>query len=787
MRGETEQKGAEGAEGMKQEDFMTMDTLTDYDQFIAGKTRPAEWHGFEPAEFTAPMKPFQQLAVSFALRRGRAALFEDTGLGKTRQLAEWAHQVMRHTDAPVLIFTKLAVTLQTIAEAEACGIAIREARQPEDVDGPGIYVTNYERLNAMQEGGVLARLGGVVLDESSILKNFTGRMSSNLREWCAGIPFRLCATATPAPNDFTELGQHAEFLGVMAAPQMLATWFINDTQDTGAWRLKGHARADFWRWVSTWAACIFKPSDVGDSDEGYVLPPLAIEEVRFDVPQPSAQRDESGEFLFDTTVVNAANIAKEAARTIGERAQWIAGTIADAPDECWAVFVETNEEADAIGRALDAREIDGWVEVRGSDRDEHKKTRLWQFTRGEKRVIVTKSEIAGFGLNWQHCARVIFASPDYSFEQWYQAVRRFYRFGQKRPVVCYMLRGENMERVADVWRGKMAQFEAMKEEMRTASAQLAGEQKPGMVCHTDLVKAKGEGWTLYHGDCVRMARTLPDGCIDFSVFSPPFADLFTYSNDVQDMGNCASMEDFMAQFRFLIVELLRVTAPGRHAAVHCVDLLATKWKDGYMGYKDFSGAIVRAFMECGWTMWSRITIWKCPVVEMTRTKAHGLLHKTLKKDSADSRMGSAEYLLVFRKPGENARPITHTPESFPVSLWQEMASPVWLTVDQGDVLNSVKEQGDERHICPLQKDVIRRALAMWSTPGDLVFSPFTGIGSEGYESLLGHRRFIGAELKHSYWKQACANLERAAGLASMELMPPTVSEFVKLSPAPHAA
>ena len=550
---------------------------------------------------------------------------------------------------------------------------------------------------------------------------------------------------------------------------MLATWFINDTGDTGTWRLKGHARADFWRWVSEWAACVFKPSDVGDSDEGYDLPGLDIQEVRFAVPQAEAVADAKGDALFDMTVVNAANKSKEARKTVDERARWIAEYVASAGAEPVAVFVETNDEADAVGEALDALNIDDWVEVRGSDKPEHKEQRLWQFTTGEKRVIITKCEIAGFGLNWQHCSRVIFASPDYSFEQWYQAVRRFYRFGQTREVVCYMLRGENMERVADVWRQKMAQFDLMKHEMRAASRNLAGESRDGMTCFTGMKKAAGANWELYRGDCVRLASGLPSDSIDFSVFSPPFADLFTYSNDVQDMGNCGSMEEFIEQFRFLVRELLRITTPGRQCAVHCVDLLAAKWKDGYIGYKDFSGAIVRVFMDEGWIMWSRITIWKCPVIEMTRTKAHGLLHKTLKKDSANSRTGSAEYLLIFRKRGDNPKPISHTDTSFPVSLWQEMASPVWQTVDQGDVLNSRKEQGDEKHICPLQLGVIRRALTLWSRPGDVVFSPFSGIGSEGHEAVRMGRKFIGSELKESYWKQAAENLRRAEGELSQDM------------------
>jgi DNA modification methylase len=268
---------------------------------------------------------------------------------------------------------------------------------------------------------------------------------------------------------------------------------------------------------------------------------------------------------------------------------------------------------------------------------------------------------------------------------------------------------------------------------------------------------------MYHGDCVRVAKTLADNSVGMAVFSPPFADLFTYSSDVQDMGNCKDMEGFMEQFGYLIDELMRITMPGRECAVHCCDLLATKWKDGDIEFKDFSGAIASAFRERGWLLHSRVCIWKDPVTEMQRTKAHGLLYKTLRTDSSKSRVGSADYLLVFRKPGVNPKPITHTVESLPLDRWQELASPVWMTVDQGRVLNGreASESKDERHICPLQLDVIERALTLWSAEDDVIFSPFAGIGSEGYCALQMGRRFIGAELKESYFKTACENLANA--------------------------
>jgi len=262
---------------------------------------------------------------------------------------------------------------------------------------------------------------------------------------------------------------------------------------------------------------------------------------------------------------------------------------------------------------------------------------------------------------------------------------------------------------------------------------------------------------------VRVAKQIEDESIDFSVFSPPFADLFTYSDDLQDMGNCADLSEFTQHFELLIDEMMRIMVPGREVAVHCVDLLSTKWKHGKIEFQDFSGELIRAFWRKGFLFHSRICIWKSPVTEMQRTKAHGLLYKTLKADSCDSRVGCSDYLLIFRKPGKNPKPVTKDPAKYPVDWWQEVASPVWMTVDQGRVLNrdGARDDQDEKHICPLQLDVIDRAVTLWSNEGDLVYSPFTGIGSEGFSAIKLNRRFVGSELKESYFKQACQNLKNA--------------------------
>ena len=271
-----------------------------------------------------------------------------------------------------------------------------------------------------------------------------------------------------------------------------------------------------------------------------------------------------------------------------------------------------------------------------------------------------------------------------------------------------------------------------------------------------LAEHHGDKFSAYHGDCVDVLSQFPDASIGFSVYSPPFGSLFVYSESAADMGNSTD-DEFADHYAFLVREKFRVTQPGRLTAVHCSDLPMTKWKDGAVGIKDFSGQIIAIHEAAGWIYHGRRTIWKSPVVEMTRTKHVGLLYKQLQKDSSKSRGGMPDYLLTFIKPGENANPICHTPESFPLAQWQEWASPVWMTVNQSNVLNVAvaREANDERHLCPLQIDVIERALTMWSNQSDVVLSPFMGIGSEGVTALRLGRRFIGTELKESYFRQAC--------------------------------
>ena len=732
-----------------------MKTAFDYDEFITSKSRRAECNGFEPRPIKSPLFPFQKHVTEWAIRKGRAAMFEECGLGKTLQQLEWASQVADHSAMPVLILTPLAVAPQTLAEAERFGYSARIVKSGEEV-GPGINITNYEKLDLFD--GVI--LGGVVLDESSILKNFTGKTRIKLTKRFAETPYRLCCTATPSPNDYTEFGQHADFLGICTPAQMLATFFINDTFNTGDWRLKKHAEKEFWAWVASWAACIGKPSDIGFEDEGYILPPLNLETITVDVDEAAP---EGSDELFKHATLSATTMHKELRETAEHRADAVAAMVNNS-DDTWIVWCNTNVESDAlIARIPDA------VEVRGSDKPETKESRLRAFSDGKCRVLVSKPSICGFGMNWQHCHNVAFVGLSYSFEDFYQALRRSYRFGQDRTVNAYIVQARTEGAILQTVKRKMEQHQQMQERMKIAALAFKNDTMKKLTMKKDINTATGDGWELHHGDCVRVAQQIEDDSIDFSVFSPPFADLFTYSDDLQDMGNCANLDEFRGHFEILIAEIARIMKPGREVAVHCVDLLSTKWKHGKIEFQDFSGEIIRMFWKHDFAFHSRICIWKSPVTEMQRTKAHGLLYKTLKADSTDSRVGCADYLLVFRKPGENAEPVTKDPTKYPVDWWQEVASPVWMTVDQGRVLNKdgARDHADERHICPLQLDVIERAIELWSNEGDLVYSPFTGIGSEGVGALELNRQFVGSELKESYFNQAVQNLKSAKSQLSL--------------------
>ena len=401
------------------------------------------------------------------------------------------------------------------------------------------------------------------------------------------------------------------------------------------------------------------------------------------------------------------------------------------------------------------------VEVKGSDSPEYKEKMLLGFANNEFRVLITKTKIAQFGLNYQNCRNQIFASLDFSFEGLYQAIRCSYRFGQKNEVNIYLITTDTMANVKQSIDQKQKQFEIMQDEMSKAvNANLSGQLMTTASYDTEMVK--NDQYFIKRGDCVQLIKELKDESIGLSVFSPPFAELYTYSSHLEDMGNSKDYNEFLTQFGFLIKELHRVMMQGRNVAVHCMDLPIQKGKEGFIGLRDFSGMILKAFEEAGFIYHSRVTIWKDPVVEMQRTKALGLLHKQVKKDSTMSRVGIPDYVMIFRKDGERVNPVTNT--DIPVDLWQKYASPVWMDIDYGNTLQGYRngrEDNDEKHICPLQLDTIERLIHLYSNKGDTVFTPFMGIGSEVFQALKMKRKAIGVELKDSYFALAKKNAENA--------------------------
>jgi superfamily II DNA or RNA helicase len=425
-------------------------TLQRYREFIASKGTAAGSHGFEPRHQWELFK-HQQATLQFACQKGRAAAFLDTGLGKSRVEAAAAAEFMDASGKPSLILTPLAVARQMQRECKAIGIDAQIVREQSDVTS-GVNIANYERLPKLDP----SVFGGVVLDESSILKSFTGPTKRMLCEAFSETPYRLAATATPAPNDHMEIGQHAEFLGVMPGPEMLSRWFISDQTTMGGYRLKGHAQESFWEWVASWARAATLPSDLGGDDAGFVLPPLQYEihTITADITQ-----DVPDGMLFRIPDGSATTIHREKRLTMEDRVAR-AADLANAADGPVIVWCETNSESSAL-----AQSIPDAIEVHGSMDPDTKVAALDAFTFGERRVIVSKPKLAGLGLNWQHASTVIFASVSHSYEQHYQAVRRAWRFGQTQPVKCHVIISDTETSIWNNVQRKAADHQRMKRAM----------------------------------------------------------------------------------------------------------------------------------------------------------------------------------------------------------------------------------------------------------------------------------------------------------------------------------
>lgn len=726
--------------------------MVDYQQILEAKKQKPLLSGWNvnESDLNLSLFPFQKYIVKRAVEAGRFAIFADCGLGKTFLQLEWANNIVKKTKKPVIILAPLAVTGQTIQEAIRFGYdnVCRYANEMNTMYNTpaGIYVSNYEQLDNIN----VEDFAGVVLDESSILKNFTGATKNALIQSFSETPYKLCCTATPSPNDLNEIGNHSEFLNVLDAQDMRSKWFVRE-EGMNNYRLKAHAKKDFYAWISSWAVMLTNPADIGYPMPGYDLPNL-----RYIEKQIVTEKRNNGK-LFNDGAINATNFNSELRLTKVERLTEVAD-IVNASDENFIIWIKQNEEGEELRKL-----IPGAVEVKGSDSPEYKEKMLLGFKNNEFKVLITKSKIAQFGLNYQNCHNQVFASLDFSFESLYQSIRRSYRFGQKHEVNIYLITTDTMENVITSIQRKEKQFKEMQSEM---NKNINGV-KYGLLEEYKFREFKTDNVWLMKGDsCIEIDR-IPYNSVGLIVFSPPFSSLFTYSNYIHDMGNNESHEEFFKQYTYLLEKMYKKLRPGGIMACHTKDLGVYKNSSGYTGMYDFTGEHTAAVLKCNFKLHSKVTIWCDPVLEMQRTKTQRLLYKTLTTNSGYTGIGMAEYFTIFKKwEGDETEweKVTHlNKQNFPLDVWQRWASPVWFDIKRTDVLNGKEgtAMGDEKHIAPLQLEAIHRIINLWSNPGDTVFTPFLGIGSECYMAIRNDRKCIGIELKDSYFDTAVKNCRKA--------------------------
>lgn len=708
-----------------------------YNEFLKAKEKEHISTGFKVDINTLNnnLFEFQKYIIEIALQKGRFAVFADCGLGKTLIQLEWSYHVSNYTNGKVLILAPLAVVEQTKDEAKKFNICM-----------DNIDIINYDQIDNIE----CSIYSGIVLDESSILKGQNSKTKEKLFYKFNNTPYKLCCTATPSPNDHTELGNHCEFLGSMTYREMLAMYFVHDGGETSKWRLRKHAQDDFWRFVCTWSISVDKPTTLGFEMEGYQLPDINyIEHI---IP---TKKDDG--LLFRDGIVSATELHQDLRLTLDQRINKVAELVNDSDDQ-WIIWGLQNRETDMLNKLIiDSRN------VQGSDQAEKKANDLIGFAHKDYRNLITKTSIASFGMNYQQCCNMVFCSYDFKFEAFYQAVRRCYRFGQKNTVNVHILVPDSQMNVRETIIEKEHKHKEMIENM----AKYSSQTDYSIIKNQDvnLKEIKTKDYWLMNGDCVQEIKKVKDESVHLTIFSPPFAELYVYSDKSEDMGNVSSYDEFCTHFSYLLPELNRVMKSGRIVAMHCMDVPLQKGKDGIIGLRDFSGMLIQMMSDSGFVYHARTTIWKDPVVEMQRTKALGLLHKQIKKDSSMSRVGIPDYILFFRKIGDNQEPIRHQaedstqPDYLPVDLWQKYASPVWYDVNYSRTLQytTARDNNDEKHICPLQLDTIERILHLYSNEGDTVLSTFGGIGSEGVMAIKNNRKSISIELKESYFNVNAKN------------------------------
>lgn len=746
----------------------------DYQEFLNTKQHKITDCGMKIERNLIHSKLFdwQKDIVLWAVRKGRCAVFLDTGLGKTFIQLEWARLMGENT----LIIAPLSVARQTVKEAKKIGLDIVYVRGQSEVNSENkIWITNYEMIEQFD----YAKFGAVVLDESSILKSVGGKTRQKLTELCQSVKYRLCCTATPAPNDYIELGNHTEFLGICKMSEMLAMFFINankehtivvegksyrrkgSNKNGTEWRLKHHAEQHFFRWLSSWAITMTKPSDLGYDDDGFILPELKINPIFISSDyKPTDQ-------LFFTELHGITDRVKVRKSTIDGKLEHLK-RIVDSDSGQWIIWCGLDDES-----RLATKLFADAIEVKGSDKLEDKVQAIEDFQDGKIRIMVTKTKIAGFGMNFQQAHNMVFFGLNDSWETYYQAIRREWRYGQTQPVNVYpILHDVETEIYQNIQRKDLMAKRLKASLIEQIKDYEKGELGLDTQIKTEYIESKetGKNWMALLGDSCERLKEIPENSIDLSVYSPPFADLFTYSASERDLGNSRDWDEFFSHYKYIIQENLRVTKPGRLACVHTSDIPAMAQRDGYIGLRDFPGEVIRAYEKEGWIFVGRAFVQKNPQAQAIRIKSKALLFVQLRKDSSDSRPALIDQILLFKKDGENQVPIRPVENGeMDNETWIEWANGIWLGIRETDTLQftNARGQDDEKHICPLSLGTIERCVKLYSNPGEMVLTPFGGIGSEAYVALKFGRKATLIELKPEYYKVAVSNLKKAESMANV--------------------
>ena len=610
------------------------------------------------------------------------------------------------------------------------------------------------------------------MDESSILKSIDGKTRLKLIKYFKSDKYKLCCSATPAPNDYTELGNHAEFLNICSTAEMLSTFFVNGNKTSESvtandnhiirvkhsnkhgteWRLRYHAQKDYFLWLSSWAMAIRKPSDLNYDDDGYILPDLNIiptitksdyrpkDELFFSGLKGLKQRSDIRRDTIDNKIVAIKNLC--------------------ANGEQWIVWCGLDIESKSA-----KENIEDAIEVKGADSSEYKAQCFEDFQDNKIRILITKTKIGGFGMNFQNCHNIIFYGMNDSWEGYYQAIRRCYRFGQTKPVNVYIVISDIETGIFENVKKKAEMAERMMNGLinEVKIFEMAELGKESKVIDYDLTtkEYKSEMFEAYLNDSCEKLKDFEDNSIHLSVYSPPFADLYTYSATNRDLGNSKDWQEFFFHYSFIIKELLRVTKPGRVSCVHTSDIPAMQMKDGYIGVRDFPGAVIEAHCKEGWTFYGRAIVTKNPQAQAIRTKAKGLLFVQLRKDSLASRPALLDHILIFKKPGEAETPVKPVENGeIDNEKWIDWAGGIWTGISESDTLqySTARDKDDEKHICPLQLGTIERCVKLYTNPGETILTPFGGIGSEGYEAVRLGRKAILIELKESYFRILLQNM-----------------------------